>query len=141
MPVPPLKPPFSPQKHQERDRQNREKERAMNTFECIQSKQACYDAAIQSEEKPTNRGSSDAECTQSVPGSKPPFSQQKKQERERASNEYNRMHSSVEESLLRSRHSVGSETDTALGRERASTREGLIESERERESERWWLES
>jgi hypothetical protein len=36
------------------------------------------------------------------------------------------MHS-VEESLLRTRHSVGSETDTALGRERACTRERLAE--------------
>jgi hypothetical protein len=33
-----------------------------------------------------------------------------------------RMHS-VEESLLRSRHLVGSETDAAVGTERASTRE------------------
>jgi hypothetical protein len=38
------------------------------------------------------------------------------------------MHS-VEESLLRSRHSVGSETDTASGRERTSTRKRESQSE------------
>jgi hypothetical protein len=45
-----------------------------------------------------------------------------KRERERASNDYSRMHS-VEESLLRSRHSFGSETDAATGRDGASARE------------------
>jgi hypothetical protein len=52
--------------------------------------------------------------------------QKRERERERkqriASNEYSRMHS-VEESLLRSRHSVGSETDTAVGRERERERD------------------
>jgi hypothetical protein len=42
------------------------------------------------------------------------------------------MHS-VEESLLQSRHSVGSETGTAPGRKRASTRDRQKEREKERE--------
>jgi hypothetical protein len=74
----------------------------------MQSKKAWYEAVIQSEARPKRIGSSDAESIQSEP---PP------KERERASNEYSRMHSD-EESLLQSRQTV-----TASGRERASTRE------------------
>jgi hypothetical protein len=82
--------------------------RDCNEDECIQSVKACYEAAIRSEAKENKN-------------------------KQRSSS----MHSD-EGSLLRSRHSVGSETDTASGRERTSTRERErdIETERERESER-----
>jgi hypothetical protein len=70
--------------------------------ECIQSKKACYEAAMQSEAKPTL----------------PQEEEEQVQEREeRGSNGYSRKHS-VEESLLQSRHSFGRETETASGRER-----------------------
>jgi hypothetical protein len=91
----------------------------MNTIECIQSKKAYYEAAIQSEVKLT------------LPQEEKEQAQVRERKRERASNEFNRMHS-VEESLLRSRHSIRSETYAASGRERASTREINRERERER---------
>jgi hypothetical protein len=56
---------------------NRENERAMNTVECIQSKKACYEAVIQSEAKPKRRRNSDAECIQSEPPPKLPYSQER----------------------------------------------------------------
>jgi hypothetical protein len=63
-------------KRNKRERDNkREKEGAMNTIECIQSKQACYEAVIQSEAKPQKKGSSDAECIQSEPPPKTSLSQ------------------------------------------------------------------
>jgi hypothetical protein len=61
----------------------KENERAMSTVECIQSKKACYEVVIHSEAKPKKRGSSDAECIQSEPPPKPPYSQENQQERDR----------------------------------------------------------
>jgi hypothetical protein len=65
------------------------------------------------------------------------LSAQTGQEKEKEMDRRSRMHS-VEESLLRNRHSYGSETDAASGRERASTIESYGRQkgrERERESE------
>jgi hypothetical protein len=60
-----------------RERQReRDKERALNTAEYIQSKKAWYEAVMQSETKPKGRGSSDNECIQSKPPPKPPFSEE-----------------------------------------------------------------
>jgi hypothetical protein len=68
----------------------------MIRVECIQSKKACYEAVMKSEAQPKRRGSSDAECIQSVPSPKPAFV--KKQERERPA------YHSAKETRERDRH-------------------------------------
>jgi hypothetical protein len=113
----------------------------MNALECIQSTKAYYEA------KAKRRGSSDTEWIQSEPPPKLPFSQDKKptqyqEDKEQAEKrhrheekdreQWSRMYS-VKESLLRSRHSVGIETDAASGRERVSTRQRERETERQTE--------
>jgi hypothetical protein len=88
------------------------KKRANNEQSQVHSvEKACYGTAIQSEAKPKRRGSSDAEYIQSEPPPYPPFSQEQK-----ARMRCSRMRS-VEENLLRSRNSVGSECDS-VGRDR-----------------------
>ena len=89
----------------------------------IQSEKACYEVAIPSEVKPTMHQEDEKQA-------------EERRERltgrkgEQAANQYafNRR-KSVEESLLRSHHSVSSETDTASGRERTSTRKRESQSE------------
>jgi hypothetical protein len=91
---------------------NRKKRRGISEAVCIQSKKACYEGAIRSEAKPT------------LPQEEKEQAQERdRREKKRASNEYSRMHA-VEESLLRSRHSVGR---SKLKRER--DRQGEKESE------------
>jgi hypothetical protein len=96
----------------------RKKRRRINEAICIHWNTACYDVAIQSEAKPTLHQKEKGQA------------QEREIERKRDGS-MKQYAISLEDSLLRSSNSVGSETGTASGRGRGSTREREREKDRE----------